>query len=277
MKATMTKTKSARTPLNKSTAMQAAPLVPWVGGKRRLAQHILPLFPQHDCYVEAFCGAAALFFLKEPAKVEVLNDVHGELVRLYRVVQNHLDEFVRQFKWSLSSREMYGWLKDTPPDTLTDIQRAARFFYLQKLGFGGKVDGQTFGVATTAKSRLNLLRLEEDLSLAHLRLHQVTIEHMDWAACVERYDRPHTLFYLDPPYYGTEGYGVGFGLEQYDRMAELLRTMKGKALVSVNDIPQMRLAFKGLAMQRLSINYTVGASGRGREPKGELLIANFDI
>jgi DNA adenine methylase len=273
----MTKTKSASVNPSNPSHAQALPLVPWIGGKRRLAQHILPLFPQHDCYVEAFCGAAALFFLKEPAKVEVLNDVHGDLVRLYRVVQNHLEEFVRQFKWALASREMYGWLKDTPPDTLTDIQRAARFFYLQKLGFGGKVEGQTFGVATTAKARLNLLRLEEDLSLAHLRLHQVTIEHMDWAACVERYDRPHTLFYLDPPYYGTEGYSVGFGLEQYDRMAELLRNMKGKALVSVNDIPEMRKAFKGLSMQRLSIKYSVGASGQGRDPKGELLIANFPI
>lgn len=275
MKATMTKLPGAQPPLNNSTEINASPLVPWVGGKRRLAQHILPLFPEHACYVEPFCGAAALFFLKEPAKVEVLNDVHGELVRLYRVVQNHLEEFVRQFKWALASREMYGWLQATPPATLTDIQRAARFFYLQKLGFGGKVDGQTFGVATTAKARLNLLRLEEELSLAHLRLHQVTIEHMDWAACVERYDRPHTLFYLDPPYYGTEGYGVDFGLEQYDRMAELLRTMKGKALVSVNDIPAMRQAFKGLAMRGLSINYTVGASGRGRAAKGELLIMNF--
>lgn len=116
------------------------------------------------------------------------------------------------------------------------VQRAARFFYLQKLGFGGKVDGQTFGVATTSKARLNLLRLEEDLSQVHLRLHQVTIEHMDWAACVERYDRPHTLFYLDTPYYGTEGYGVDFGLDQYGRMAELLHTMQGKAPVSVNDM-----------------------------------------
>jgi DNA adenine methylase len=271
----MTKLKSTQAPFNKLSRDQAAPLVPWVGGKRRLAQHILPLFPEHSCYVEPFCGAAALFFMKEPAKVEVLNDVHGDLVRLYRVVQNHLEEFVRQFKWSLASREMYGWLQDTPPDTLTDIQRAARFFYLQKLGFGGKVDGQTFGVATTSKARLNLLRLEEDLSLVHLRLHQVTIEHMDWAKCVERYDRPHTLFYMDPPYYGTEGYGVEFGLDQYDRMAELLRTMVGKAVVSVNDIPEMRAAFKGLEMKRLTINYTVGASGRGREPKGELLIWNF--
>lgn len=271
----MTRRKSAQPLLDNLPATQAMPLVPWVGGKRRLAQHILPLFPEHSCYVEPFCGAAALFFMKEPVKVEVLNDVHGELVRLYRVVQNHLEEFMRQFKWALASREMYGWLRETPPETLTDIQRAARFFYLQKLGFGGKVDGQTFGVATTSPARLNLLRMEEDLSAAHLRLHQVTIEHLDWAACVERYDREHTLFYLDPPYFGTEGYGVDFGLEQYDRMADLLRTMKGKAVVSVNDIPQMRQAFKGLAMKTLSIQYTVGANGRGRSPKGELLITNF--
>ena len=128
---------------------------------------------------------------------------------------------------------------------LTDIQRAARFFYLQKLAFGGKVDGQTYGTSTTAPTRLNLLRLEEDLSAAHLRLHQVNIENLDWHACITRYDREHTLFFCDPPYYGTEGYGVEFGLEQYDRMAELLRTMKGKAAVTVNDIPAMRQAFKG--------------------------------
>lgn len=244
---------------------QASPLVPWVGGKRRLAKHILPMFPTHSCYVEPFCGAAALFFLKEPSRVEVLNDVHGELVRLYRVVQNHLEEFVRQFKWALA----------TPPETLTDIQRAARFFYLQKLAFGGKVDGQSFGVATTSGPRLNLLRLEEELSQAHLRLHRVTVEHMDWAACVQRYDRPHTLFYLDPPYWGTEGYGVGFDLAQYDRIASLMRSMEGKAICSVNDIPEMRQAFKGLAMKTLSIRYSVGASGRGRDSKGELVISNL--
>lgn len=253
----------------------ASPLVPWVGGKRRLAPQILPLLPEHSCYVEPFAGAAALFFAKPPAKVEVLNDVNGELVRLYRVVQHHLDEFVRQFRWALTSRQLFTWLQQTPPDTLTDIQRAARFFYLQKCGFGGKVDGQTFGTATTAKARLNLLRIEEELSAVHLRLHQVFIEHLDWAACVEKYDRPHTLCYLDPPYWGTEGYGVEFALDQYDRMAELLRTMKGKAVVSVNDIPEMRRAFKGLTMKRLSIKYTVGVSGTGRGAKGELLICNF--
>lgn len=253
----------------------AKPLVPWIGGKRRLAKDILPVFPEHTCYVEAFAGAAALFFLKPPAKVEVLNDVNGDMVNLYRVVQHHLEEFVRQFRWALASREIYGWTKATPPATLTDIQRAARFFYLQKNGFGGKVESQTFGTATTAKPRLNLLRLEEDLSAVHLRLHQVTIERLDWASCLARYDRPHTLFYLDPPYWGTEGYGVGFGLDQYDLMAEMVAKLKGKAVISVNDIPEMRLAFKGLAMRKLSTRYTVGGSACARKLSGELLICNF--
>ena len=183
----------------------AAPLVPWVGGKRRLAKHLLPLLPQHTCYVEPFAGAAGLFFAKEPSKSEVLNDVNGDLVSLYRVVQHHLDEFVRQFRWALTSRQMFKWMQETRPETLTDIQRAARFFYLQKLAFGAKVEGQSYGTATTAPARLNLLRLEEDLSAAHLRLHQVNVENLDWAACIRRYDRAHTLFFCDPAVLGHRG------------------------------------------------------------------------
>jgi DNA adenine methylase len=255
--------------------LKAQPIIPWVGGKRRLAGEILPWFVPHTCYVEPFAGAAALLFNKVPSKVEVLNDVNADLVNLYRVVRHHLEEFVRQFKWALTSRKLFEWAQATPAEALTDIQRAARFFYLQKLAFGAKVEGQTFGVATTSSQALNLLRIEEDLSAAHLRLSRVVIEHMDWTTCIERYDRPHTLFYCDPPYWGTEGYGVGFGLDQYKRMAELLRTMKGKAIVSVNDIPEMRQAFKGLTTRRLAIKYTVGGSGRGRGEKGELLVRNW--
>jgi DNA adenine methylase len=120
-----------------------------------------------------------------------------------------------------------------------------------------------------------LLRIEEQLSAVHLRLHQVFIERLTWAECVRRYDRPHTLFYMDPPYFGTEGDGVDFGLEQYAQMADLMANMKGKVVVSVNDIPAMRQAFKKHCIQRLTIKYTVGVSGAGREPKGELLISNF--
>lgn len=254
--------------------VKAAPLVPWIGGKRRLVKHILPMFPEHTCYVEPFCGAAALYFAKAPAKAEVLNDVNGGVVNLYRVVRHHLEEFMRQFKWSLTSRQIFKWLQVTPSETLTDIQRAARFFYLQKQAFGGKVTGQTFGTAATAPPRLNLLRLEEDLSAAHMRLASTYIEHLDWAVCVAKYDRPGTLFYCDPPYWSTEGYGVDFGLEQYDRLAELARTIKGSMVISVNDIPEMRKAFKGLAMERVDISYSVAKAG-DRKKTGELVIRNW--
>ena len=253
---------------------QSLPIVPWIGGKRRLAKHILPLFPAHTCYVEPFCGAAALYFLKTPSKTEVINDINGELVNLYRVVKHHLEEFVRQFKWALVSRQIYKWLQDTPEETLTDIQRAARFYYLQKQAFGGKVADHTFGTSTTSAPRFNLLRIEEELSMAHLRLSRTLIEHLDWHQCIERYDRPHTLFYCDPPYWGTEGYGVEFGLENYDHMAELARSIKGNMIISVNDIPEMRQAFNGLNIQTVDISYNLKVTGKP-SPKKELVICNF--
>lgn len=252
------------------------PIIPWIGGKRRLAKHLLPNFPSHECYVEPFCGAAALYFLKAPAPTEVLNDINGDLVNLYRVVKFHLEEFVRQFKHALVSRQIWEWMSITPPETLTDIQRAARFFYLQKLGFGGKVKGRTFGTSTTGGMRLNLLRIEEDLSQAHLRLSQTTIEHLAWDECVRRYDRPHTLFYCDPPYWGTAGYGFGFDLAQYDRLAEMAKSIKGRMVISVNDICEMRAAFKGLPMSRLEISYSVGGAGRSNGPTGELVIRSWN-
>mgnify|MGYP003591766479 CR=1 FL=1 len=130
-----------------------APIIPWMGGKRRLAKHLLPLFPAHTCYVEPFAGGAALFFMRpQPAKVEVLNDLNGQLVNLYRVVQHHFDEFVRQFDYAVTSREVFLRLQATPPDMMTDIQRAARFYYLQHNAFGGKTKDQHFGTATTGRA-----------------------------------------------------------------------------------------------------------------------------
>ena len=239
-------------------------LFPWPGGKTRLLQHLLPLLSDnpHTCYVEAFSGGAALLFAREPAKVEVLNDTHGELVRLYRVVANHLDEFMRQFRWALTSREMFKWAQLQEPETLTDIQRAVRFFYLQQLAFSGKVVGQSFGMSSTQPRRINLLRLEERLSDAHLRLHQVIVENLPWQRCIERYDAPHTLFFLDPPYWQTEGYGAAFGMEQYEQMADQMASLKGRAILTINDHPDMRRVFAGFRSKVVPIRYTLGGAGQ---------------
>jgi DNA adenine methylase len=251
-----------------------SPIIPWLGGKRRLADIIIPRFPPHRCYVEVFAGGAALYFLRQPAEVEVINDVNGDVINLYRVVQNHLEEFVRQFKWALSSREIFKWMKSTPCETLTDIQRAARFYYLQHQAFGGRVQGQTWGTATTAPA-MNLLRIEESLSAAHLRLASAYIERLDWKDCIKRYDREHSFFYMDPPYWQTEGYGVPFDWAEYETMATLMRTIKGKAMLSINDHPDIRQCFEGFHVVEVPIKYTVGG-GQGVD-RIELIISNWDV
>lgn len=252
------------------------PIIPWPGGKRRLLKHLYPHFPAHECYVEAFAGGAAALLMRQvPAPVEVLNDINGDLVRLYRCVRHHLDEFVRQFRWALNSRQMFEWAQMEKPETLTDIQRAARFYYLQKLAFGGKVQGQSFGyVASGNGPRLNLLRIEEELSAVHLRLASVIVEHGPWIEVVERYDRPATLHYLDPPYWETEGYGVDFPFAEYERMASWMRAAKGKVVLSINDHPDIRRVFDGFAFVPLQIRYSIAREGR--EAAGELIIKNWD-
>jgi len=251
------------------------PFFPWPGGKRRLAKHILPLLAvPHRTYVEPFAGGAAILFLRDPAPVEVINDINGDLVRLYRCVQHHLEELIRQFKWALVSREMFRWAQLQHVDTLTDIQRAARFFYLQKLAFGGKVAGQTFGTSAGSGPRINLLRLEEDLSLAHLRLSRVTIENLPWRTCVERYDRDGTLFFLDPPYWQTAGYGNAFGLEEHERLAEAMRGLQGRAILTINDHPDMRRIYGGFTVETMRTTYTVGGGSRAK-PAGELLVRTW--
>lgn len=252
------------------------PIVPWMGGKRRLADRLIPLFPPHECYVEVFAGGAALYFLRpQPAPVEVLNDLNGDLVNLYRVVQNHLEEFIRQFKWALSSRQIFEWQKMTRPETLTDIQRAARFFYLQQHAFGGKVSGQSFGTATTGRP-INLLRIEENLSSAWQRLAGTYLENLSWLDCAERYDRPHTFFYMDPPYWQMAGYGVDFPFENYERMAEFMRRCKGRVMVSINDHPDIRRVFDGFHFETVDIRYTTTNQRlRTTHQQLELVILNW--
>lgn len=254
----------------------AKPLVPWPGGKRRLSRHILPLFERypHTCYVEPFAGGAAMLFARpEPADVEVLNDVNRDLVTLYRVVTHHLDEFVRQFRWALTSREMFRWAQLQDVEPLTDIQRAARFFYLQSLAFGGKVASQTFGTATTTGPRLNLLRIEETLSEAHLRLARVTVECLPWADCMARYDRPHTLFFADPPYYQTGGYGVPFDLAQYEQLAAAMAGARGVVVLTINDHPTMREVFGAFEQRDVAIDYTIGGNAKPKAAR-ELIIVS---
>lgn len=254
--------------------------LPWLGGKSQLASMIIGYIKQidHMCYIEPFCGAAHVFFCKEPSKVEVLNDINSDLTTLFRVLQNHLEEFLRYFKWILVSREEFERINSQNPESLTDIQRAARFYYLQKLSFGGKVTGRSFGTSTTSPPRLNLLRIEEELSQVHLRLSRVFIERLSYQKAIEKYDRKHTLLYLDPPYNGHENdYGTGlFTKDDFDTLSSILSSIEGRFILSLNGTKPVRKIFKRYYMKSVSVRYSVGRNEKSKKHP-ELLISSIDL
>jgi DNA adenine methylase len=131
-------------------ATPVKPAAPYVGGKRRLAARIIERIAAvpHDCYVEPFVGMGGVF-LRRPfrAKVEVINDISRDVATLFRVLQRHFEAFMDMLKWQVTSRAEFERLKAAEAETLTDLERAARFLYLQRTAFGGKVAGRNFGVS----------------------------------------------------------------------------------------------------------------------------------
>lgn len=251
-----------------------SPLSGWLGGKFQLSKRIIALIPEHQCYCEPFAGAAWVFFKKGHSEVEVLNDINTEIITLYRVIQHHLEEFIRHFRWLLVSRNEFERFLKADPIALTDIQRAIRFFYIQKSSYGGRIKNAAFGYAPTARPRLNLLRIEEELSAAHLRLSQVYIENLPYGDLIRRYDREETFFYIDPPYYNCENdYGKDiFCKDDFSKLATQLATIKGKFLLSLNDTPEVREIFKTFIFDEAEVTYSVG---KNRNKNKELLIRNY--
>ncbi len=250
----------------------------YLGGKSLLANKIIPMIPKHDCYCEVFAGAAWLLFKKdeEASEVEIINDINTDLVTLYRVVKHHLDEFIRYFRWILVARDEFERFKTEKPEVLTDIQRAVRFYYLLKNGYSSRITSPTFAVCTTRRSHFNLLRIEEELSAAHLRLSRVYVENMRYERLIERFDRPHTFFYIDPPYYGCENYyGKGiFERDDFDKLQSILTGIKGKFIMSINDTGPIRKTFGGFRIEKVKTTYSV-AGGNKQKGVTELLVKNF--
>lgn len=246
----------------------------YIGGKSKLSETIIKMMPDHQAYCEVFAGAAWVFFRKEPSRYETINDLDSDLVTFYRVLQNHLEEFLKQFKWLLTSREWFeDWKRQQEAGGLTDIQRAARYYYLQRLSFAGRVRGRTFGTGPMRRPRVNLLRLEEELSEVHIRLANATIENLPWPDFVKRYDRDRTFFYLDPPYYLAPYYQHNLSLEDYRQMAKILIGIKASFILSINDHAEMRMVFKDFNIKAVELKYS---AAKGKQPTGkELLISNF--
>ena len=253
-----------------------SPLAGYVGGKKKLATKIIERIESipHGTYAEPFLGMGGIFLRRKfEAEGEVVNDINKDVITFFRVLQRHYVAFMDMLKWRLSSRDEFQRLMAMNPDTLTDLERAARFLYLQRLSYGGKVHGRTFGYGVRDPARFDITRLAPLLEETHARLSRVIIECLPWVDFIGLYDREDTLFYLDPPYFGTEDYYVkgAFPRADFAALAERLAQIQGGFILSINDHPDVRSIFSAFAFEEMELTYTAGGKGKFTDAK-ELLI-----
>jgi len=246
----------------------------YIGGKNRLAKRIISILPDHITYVEPFAGGAQVLFHKPPSNVEVINDLDFEVVNFFRVCQWHYEEFVRHLRFCLVSRKLHELYVKTDPTTLTDIQRAGRFFYLQKNSFGGLVVKQKYHYGVIQHPNYNPDRIPEIIEQAHRRLARVQIESLPYEQVLEKYDRPTTVFYLDPPYWQRKLYRFNFSDQNFQDLERRLHDIKGRFILSLDDHPEIRKLFCNWRLVPVEITYT--AQRKTGKKFQELLILNFE-
>ena len=260
------------------TVNPTRPVAPYLGGKRNLAKRLVALIETvaHETYAEPFVGMGGVFLRRRHLpRAEVINDLNLEIATFFRILQRHYVPFMEMMRFQLTTRAEFERLVATDPATLTDLERAARFLYLQRTAFGGKVSGRNFGVTPAGPGRFDITKLGPMLDDLHTRLAGVVIECLDWAAFIERYDRPTTLFYLDPPYWGCENdYGRAmFERADFERLAGVLRRLSGAFILSLNDVSEVRDIFAGFDIEAVETRYTIAKKTSSRGKVGEVIIS----
>lgn len=253
-----------------------SPLAPYIGGKRNLAGRLVELIEStpHSAYAEPFVGMGGVFLRRRNVpEVEVINDYSRDVATFFRVLQRHYVPFIEMMRFQLTARAEFERLAATDPETLTDLERAARFLYLQRTAFGGKVATRNFGVAADRPARFDITRLGPLLEEVHGRLSGVVIECLPYGDFLRRYDRAGMLFFIDPPYYGCEGdYGKTlFARVDFERLAAQLGGIKGRFIMTLNDVPEVREIFAGFKRSSVPTTYTVGGGDKAKSVR-ELII-----
>lgn len=254
-------------------------LAPWIGGKRALAKRIVRKITAipHQLYAEPFVGMGGVF-LRRPQRpdAEIINDASGDVTNVFRIVKHHPGPLFEELAGIVASRAEFTRQRAVPPETLTDIQRAARFLFLQYAAFGGKVQGQSFGVTTQGRQAFNPARITAGLEPIAKRLAGVAIEGLDFGEFIARYDRSYTLFYCDPPYIGCEqDYGDQFSPADHRRLADHLSGIQGTFILSINDHPLARELYARFNLTEVTLSYTIAGTAEARGvDRPELIISN---
>lgn len=225
---------------------------------------LLPLIPADaECYCETFSGSAAVLLAKERHSIEIVNDLNGDLVALLRNAKFHLPALLEEMRWFVASRRDF--VDYTAQPGLTEIQRAARFLLRNRISFGGGM--RSFGVSKVNGGGIGFDRdaVGEALEFVRRRLNKVVVENLPYERCLQNYDAPTTVFFLDPPYVGpSTGAYDGWGQPQMVELRSRLDRLQGRWILTVNDSPENAKLFSDCPTRKVARRTVSGMPGLRR-------------
>ncbi len=253
--------------------------ITYYGGKQTLLKHILPLIPAHTLFTEPFCGGCAVFFAKEPADCEVINDMNRELINFYRIAKTKYSELKALIEATLHSRDSHTHARHIMayPDFFTDVERAWAVWACSKMGFASMLDG-TFGYDRTGTTALKIANAKESFTeeLCN-RLHKVTIENEDGIKLISRYDNEEAFHFVDPPYVGSDcGHYEGtFNEQNFEDLLATLATVKGKFMLTMFPHPSIAKYTEEHGWKIHKVERTISASKTNRRRQEEWITTNY--
>lgn len=271
-----------------SGRIKAKPFIKWAGGKSQLLPTIskyLPKKEQIGRYFEPFLGGAALFFhLQHPNSF--LSDSNAELVELYKVVQENVEELIRALKVHKNEHDYFYKIRSQFPSDLSPIQRAARFMYLNKTCFNGlyRVNSNGQFNVPFGKYKNPLISNPEGLRAASLALKNTKILNHSFESILSR-AKTTDFIYFDPPYdpltktSSFTSYTVDkFGEEEQTRLANVYKELTDRgcmAMLSNSDTPLIRELYKDFDIKEIQASRAINSNPNGRGKITELLIINY--
>jgi DNA adenine methylase len=252
--------------------------ISYYGGKQSMLKHILPLIPEHKCYVEPFCGGAAVFWAKEPVRAECLNDKNGFVSNFYQQVKTHFTRLKRLIDATPFSRDVYKRAMTIyeVPHMFTPLERAWAFWVGTIQGFSNMI-GTWRCSHPNAKETIMLdnkkLAFTRELQS---RIRRVQIENKDAVELISDMDSPDTFFYVAPPYVGSDqGHYGGYMQEHFDKLLEALSGIKGKFLLSSYPNEQLERFIKKHKWWSKHFDMNLSASNSNKR-KVEVLTGNYE-
>lgn len=224
----------------------------WPGSKWNIAHHIVSLMPKHNIYLEPFFGSGAVFFEKSPSRLEVLNDLDGEVVNLFRCIRNHPEELARLIYFTPYSREEYYKTYDKVEDKkLSDLERARLFLVRSNMARGStqayasawRHTGPKQGSQVNQRVTGEWNRIPQAIFECAKRLKDAEIENTDALELIKKYNKKDCLIYADPPYLSAtrkQRYYINemTSMEEHVDLINVLKKHAGPVILSCyeNDI-----------------------------------------